>query len=125
MNLATCAPLDQTLFNEIYRLSRSGFSLLPLGGGQNGKSPLCKFAGKNPPVRQVIAIMNAKASSAYGVRLQDIVVVDVDENSQDIKSLVVRRFGNSPVQVETPRGRHFYFPIFRVRATGFQPVSFS
>ena len=78
-------------------------------GGQNGKSPLCKFAGKNPPVRQVIAIMNAKASSAYGVRLQDIVVVDVDENSQDIKSLVVRRFGNSPVQVETPRGRHFYY----------------
>lgn len=38
-----------------------------------------------------------------------MVVVDVDDISPDMMSLVDRRFGKSTVQVATPRGRHFYY----------------
>ena len=53
--------------------------------------------------------MESKPSSLYGIRLPRLAVADVDERSQELFDLVEKECGASPVQVNTPRGRHLYF----------------
>lgn len=97
--------MEQSTLNEIERLADAGFALLPLGG----KSPLIGFKGKKISCSQVRAIMLKKGSSAYGVRLPQLAVVDVDERSQELYDIVTERCGASTVQTDSSRGRHFYF----------------
>ena len=42
-------------------------------------------------------------------RLRNLAVADVDECSQELYNAVTDRLGASPVQIDTKRGRHFYF----------------
>jgi hypothetical protein len=90
---------------EMRRLNDAGFGLLPLGG----KVPLIGFAGKPISLGQVAAIMSKNGSNAYGVRLHNFAVVDMDERSQELNDIVAERCGDAAVQVDTPRGRHLYF----------------
>ncbi len=97
------------LIEDIKRLWRQGFSLLPLAG-DNGKIPQCNFAGTGKiPLSQILAIMKAKGSNTYGIRLPDMVVVDCDESSPELIQDMQNRFGDSPIQVKTPRGMHLYY----------------
>ena len=103
--------VDEALavFREISRLTDAGFSLIPLGGGSDGKSPLVKFSGKQISQAQTLGIMRKRGSSLYGVRTDRLAVCDVDQRSEELFSMVTERCGDTPVQVDTPRGRHFYF----------------
>lgn len=95
---------------EMARLCNAGFSLLPLGGGDDGKSPLLGLT--NPacfPLKRVLGPMYGKGSACYGVRLVGLAVIDCDEDDQELVTQMEARFGASPVHVSTPRGVHLYY----------------
>ena len=95
---------------EMARLHRAGFSLIPLGRGDDGKSPLLAFQGKPRfPLGRVLAPMHRKGSTCYGIRLDGLAVIDCDEDDPALVAQMEARFGASPVQVTTPRGRHLYY----------------
>lgn len=96
--------------DEMARLHHAGFSLLPLGGGDDGKKPLVSFKGKPPlPLRSVLGPMHGNGSQCYGIRLHGLAVIDCDEDDPDLVAQLEARFGASPVHVKTPRGRHLYY----------------
>lgn len=103
--------------NELARLVRAGFPLLPLGGGDDGKSPLLRaWAGPNLTLARVLAPLYRTGAQVYGIRLDGLAVVDCDDDSPELVAAMEARFGPSPVHVKTPRGRHLYY-----RATGKPP----
>lgn len=103
--------------NELARLSRAGFPLLPLGGGADGKAPLLRvWAGPKLTLSRVLAPLYRSGSQVYGVRLDGLAVIDCDEDSPKLVAAIEARFGPSPVHVNTPRGRHLYY-----RANGKAP----
>ncbi len=103
--------------NELARLSRAGFPLLPLGGGADGKAPLLRsWAGPVLPLARVLAPLYRAGLQVYGVRLDGLAVIDCDRDSPELVEALEARFGPSPVHVQTPRGRHLYY-----RANGMAP----
>lgn len=104
--------LSHVLTGEIARLYRAGFWLLPLG---LKREPLVKFktgagdATKRHPMSLVIEKMAGAGSSNYAIRLQGIIVVDIDTDTEQARDYVRQRFGESSVQVRSPRGIHHYF----------------
>lgn len=103
--------------NELARLVRAGFPLLPLGGGADGKAPLLRsWAGPVLPLARILAPLYRSGSQVYGIRLDGLAVVDCDDDSPDLVAALEARFGPSPVHVKTPRGRHLYY-----RAAGAAP----
>lgn len=95
---------------EISQLYEAGYSLIPLGKGPDGKSPLVTFEGrKRLPLPIVIDMMQKAGSSMYGVRLKRIVVVDCDTENAQTLAFVAANFGQTDFAVKTSRGRHFYY----------------
>lgn len=97
--------------NELARLARAGFPLLPLGGGADGKSPLVggRWAGPRMTLARVLAPLYRAGSQVYGIRLDGLVVIDCDSDSPELVAAIEARFGPSPVHVKTPRGWHLYY----------------
>ena len=96
--------------NELARLVRAGFPLVPLGGGADGKAPLLRsWAGPVLPLARILAPLYRAGLQVYGVRLDGLAVIDCDEDSGDLVEAMEARFGPSPVHVKTPRGRHLYY----------------
>ena len=110
-------PLPPELVEEMAQLMKCGISLIPLGGGDDGKRPLISFA-KKPALKlgQVLGPMNGKGSTCYGIRLDGVLVLDLDTDDSTLVRELEARFGASPVHVRTPRGRHLYY-----RDTGWRP----
>lgn len=103
--------------NELARLVRAGFPLLPLGGGADGKAPLLRsWAGPVLPLARVLAPLYRTGLQVYGVRLDGLAVIDCDDDNGELVASMEARFGPSPVHVNTPRGRHLYY-----RANGTPP----
>jgi len=103
--------------NELARLVRAGFPLLPLGGGADGKAPLLRaWAGTRLPLARILAPLYRSGSLVYGIRLDGLAVVDCDDDDPELVAAMEARFGPSPVHVKTPRGRHLYY-----RAAGAVP----
>lgn len=102
--------LPDHLREEMVRLHRAGFSLLPLGGGDNGKSPrVADWARKHLSLSQSFGPMHRSGVAMYGIRLGGLVVVDLDADDAQLVADLEVRFGPSPVHVKTPRGRHLYY----------------
>lgn len=96
--------------NELVRLVRAGFPLLPLGGGADGKAPLVNgWTGPKMPLARVLAPLYRSGSQVVGVRLDSLLVIDCDTDSAELVESLEARFGPSPVHVKTPRGRHLYY----------------
>lgn len=96
--------------DEMARLHHAGFSLLPLGAGTDGKSPMLRFRGEpRIPLGRILAPMHRDGSTCYGIRLDGLAVIDCDEDSSALVRAMETRFGASPVHVKTPRGRHLYY----------------
>lgn len=103
--------------NELARLSRAGFCLLPLGGGADGKAPLLRsWADPKVTLSRVLGPLHRTGSQVYGVRLDGLAVIDCDDDSPELVTAMEARFGVSPAHVKTPRGRHLYY-----RANGKAP----
>ena len=101
--------------NELARLVRAGFPLLPLGGGDDGKAPLLRaWAGPRLPLARILAPLYRSGSQVYGIRLDGLAVVDCDDDDPELVAKLEARFGPSPVHVKTPRGRHLYYRAFCV-----------
>jgi|GEM_PF-2255113 len=104
--------LSAVLTGEMGRLYSAGFWLLPLG---QKREPLLKFkTSEGDSVRRhqlslVVQKLVAAGSSNYAIRLRGMVVVDIDTDTPEAREYVERRFGNSTVQVKTPRGIHHYY----------------
>lgn len=102
--------LPEVLRAEMARLSRYGCNLLPLGGGSDGKSPLLSgWQSSKISLPRILAPMHRAGSQVYGVRLHRFAVIDCDENSPPLVREMGARFGETPVQVQTPRGLHLYY----------------
>ena len=52
--------------------------------------------------------MHRKGSACYSIRLDGLLVIDCDDDSEELVNSLEARFGASPVHVRTPRGRHLY-----------------
>ena len=108
--------LPDAIRNEVARLKGAGFPLLPLGGA-DGKTPLLRaWAGSGVTLARVLAPMHRTGSTTYGVRLDGLAVIDCDSDDSALVAQIEARFGQSPVQIKTPRGRHLYY-----RAAGVVP----
>ncbi len=96
------------LHKEILRLHGEGFSLLPL----SDKQPLVKFEHTyRLPVNVVIDRIIKVGSECYGVRLNGIVVLDIDDpvSAEELLAEIQNRFGRCGVIVRTSRGYHLYY----------------
>lgn len=101
--------LPEALRAEMARLVKSGLTILPLGGG-DGKSPaLSNWTGPRPRLSQCLAVMASAQSLAYGIRLDNLMVLDFDKDDPALVAAMEARFGPSPVHVKTPRGWHLYY----------------
>jgi len=108
--------LPDAIRNEVARLKGAGFPLLPLGGA-GGKAPLLRaWAGPGVTLARILAPMHRTGSTAYGVRLDGLAVIDCDSDDAELVAQMEARFGQSPVHIKTPRGRHLYY-----RAAGAVP----
>ncbi|WP_282064865.1 bifunctional DNA primase/polymerase [Aliiroseovarius marinus] len=108
--------LPDVIRNEVARLKGAGFHLLPLGG-EDGKVPLSRaWSSANLTLGRVFAPMHRAGSQAYGVRLDSMAVIDCDTDDSALVAQMEARFGESPVHVKTPRGKHLYY-----RAAGTTP----
>jgi len=104
--------LPEAIREEIVRLWKAGFSLLPLGGAADGKKPtITGWAYKRPTLGQVFGPMNRKAMPMFGIRLDGLAVLDCDINDPDLVADLEARFGASSVHVRTPRGQHLYYKL--------------
>lgn len=102
--------LPEDFRNELARLVRAGFPLLPLGGGPDAKAPLLSaWAGPVLPLSRILAPLYRAGSQVYGIRLDKLAVIDCDDASADLVAQMEARFGPSPVHVRTPRGRHLFY----------------
>lgn len=104
--------LPQNLRDEIARIHSAGFSILPLGGGNDGKRPILKDWGKKTlSLPLVFGPMYGRTSQAYGIRLEGYAVLDLDERSEALCDDLQDRFGECAVMVQTPRGMHLYYRL--------------
>ncbi|CAN1510206.1 DNA primase/polymerase, bifunctional, N-terminal [Paracoccaceae bacterium] len=96
--------------NELARLVRAGFPLLPLGGGADGKTPLIGgWAGPKMTLARVLAPLYRSGAQVFGIRLDGLAVIDCDSDDPALVAEMEARFGPSPVHVKTPRGLHLYY----------------
>ena len=115
--------LPDNFKNELARLSRAGFPLLPLGGGPDGKAPMVKdWAGSTLSLSRVLAPLYRSGSMVFAIRLDGLAVIDCDKDCPKLVASMEARFGASPVHVKTPRGFHLYYlaagPVPNLRAEG-------
>ena len=111
--------LPDDIRNEIARLKLAGFHPVPLGGGEAGKAPLIRnWTDPKLTLAQVLAPMFRTGSAVYGLRLEGLAVIDVDDDSPDLVAAMEARFGPSPVHVKTPRGRHLHYRAAYIRHLG-------
>ncbi|MBE0455552.1 MAG: bifunctional DNA primase/polymerase [Roseovarius sp.] len=112
MSALVKSDLPEDFRAEMARLHRAGFYLLPLGGGDDGKKPLLRgWADQRLTLSQVLGPMHRTGVAMYGVRLDDLAVVDCDTDDPDLVTELEARFGPSSVHVRTPRGRHLYYRL--------------
>ncbi|WP_137701088.1 bifunctional DNA primase/polymerase [Marimonas lutisalis] len=93
------------LLKEITRLRDEGFSLIPLGGN-DGKRPLVAFKDRHPlPKKTILDMVRAGDATGYGIRLQGMLVLDVDAADIALVQSLEKRFGKTSVKNTHARRR--------------------
>jgi len=101
---------QEEILARAVELHDANFILVPLKKDKDGKEPMMRnWQTTRLSLSTFEARMKAKASMTYGVRLNDMVVVDIDEKSPDLIVQLQARYGVASVIVETPRGFHLYY----------------
>ena len=97
------------LATTIQKIWTEGAWLMPTGG-DDGKRPLLKFSQKTRHSLNLVTQTLERANSqTYGVRLRNIVVLDIDNNDTDLIDEMHQRFGRTNCMVQTGRGFHLYY----------------
>lgn len=89
-------------------LNQAGFEIIPLAG-VDGKKPTVRFSDRHIPLKLVINQIRSGKATGYGIRLEKIIVLDIDEKNLDLIYSLEDRFGPTPYKVETKRGYHLYY----------------
>jgi hypothetical protein len=91
-------------------LYSAGFHLIPLGG-DDGKKPLIRswHESKRLPLSILEDRMRKAGSLTYGIRLEGLMVVDLDTDNDATREYFGCRFDPSPIVVTTGRGSHHYY----------------
>jgi len=92
-------------------MAARGLAVLPVGG-PDGKVPLVAWANwRRPPGKnflQNLACKHGAANVAILTGLSSLTVVDIDQ--PDMADAMQKRFGQTPLVIETPSGgRHLYY----------------
>lgn len=104
--------LNQTVLHRVEELLGSGFPLVPLGKGDDGKQPsVSRWQLSRLGASSVMGQMKKSGSTMYGVRLDGMVVLDLDQKDENLVRRLEARFGQATVHVETPRGFHLYYRV--------------
>ena len=107
----------------IHKIWTEGAWLMPTGGN-DGKRPLLKFSQKTRHSLNLVKQTLERANSqTYGIRLREIVVLDIDNKDTDLIDEMHQRFGRTDCMVQTGRGFHLYYSTnnkitANLRATG-------
>lgn len=95
--------------HTLERYWNEGAWLMPTGG-DDGKRPLLSFSKqKGHPLNLVMRKLQLSNSQTYGIRLNRMVVLDVDQENTDLISEICGRFGQTDCIVRTGRGFHLYY----------------
>ncbi|MEN0088141.1 MAG: bifunctional DNA primase/polymerase [Pseudomonadota bacterium] len=95
--------------DPVGELFAAGYSLVPLGG-DDGKSPLVKFASASRlPLSLVQRRMADMGSQSFAIRTEGLVVIDCDSDNEATRRYIKDHFGIERWDVKTPRGGHTYF----------------
>jgi hypothetical protein len=80
-------------------------------GGDDGKKPLLRswHESKRLPLPITEERMRRAGSLTYGVRLDGLMVVDLDTDNDATRAYFANRFEPSPIIVATGRGSHHYY----------------
>ena len=110
--------------DAISHLWNEGASLIPTGK-EDGKVRLTKPTIRRLPLSTVLETLQRNGSNAYGICLAKIAVIDIDDKSDELAQLMVKRFGVTPFKVSTPKGLHLYYayhekPLINLRSEGYE-----
>ena len=79
-------------------------------GGDDGKRPLLSFSQQSRhPLHLLKRKLRLSNSQTYGIRLNELVVLDIDEENTDLIDEICGRFGKTDCVVRTGRGFHLYY----------------
>lgn len=93
----------------IYKFWNEGAWLMPTGG-DDGKRPLLNFSSQDRhPLKLVMRKLQLANSQTFGIRLKDMVVLDIDADEADLIDEMQDRFGANDCIVRTGRGFHLYY----------------
>ena len=95
-------------FPTSIKLWNEGASLIPTGD-TDGKKALVKFSTNRLPLDLIIKKLQQNSSNTYGIRLSNIVVLDIDDPSADLVQQMIDRFGETNFTASTVRGSHLYY----------------
>lgn len=103
-------PIQVQILARAAELDAARLIVLPLVAEEDGKAPLVKGWQKiRLSKARFEALMATNRSTIYGVRLDGMVVLDLDENDTDLVARLEEIFGIASVKVATPRGFHLYY----------------
>lgn len=91
-------------------LQRLGFAVIPLGNGPEGKAPAIRWRNTRPLGLEAFTKKMAETrATMYGVRLEGLIVLDVDSKDERLLAQLEETYGQAAVVVATPRGHHLYY----------------
>ena len=109
MGKASSYRTPDMLARTLQRFWNEGAWLMPTGG-DNGKRPLLGFSkNKRHPYDLVIQRLEKTNSQTYGIRLNGLIVLDIDVDDPSLMTEIHRRFGYTDCIVKTGRGFHLYY----------------
>ncbi|QOF71873.1 bifunctional DNA primase/polymerase [Aminobacter sp. SR38] len=116
--MAAALPLhrENSLREVMEQLYAANFALIPLGGPDGKKPLIAGWKGRRIPLEACLRRMANDNSQSYGIRLDGLLVVDIDTDNQETRDYFAGRFQQSDVVVRTGRGAHHYY-----RCEGFVP----
>jgi hypothetical protein len=109
-NVVQLRPQAVSLLDAMSAMMGAGYpALIPLGGN-DGKKPLVRgWHSHRLALKTVTRRLEQARSKTYGVRLDGLLVVDLDTNNEATRLYVDEAFPSTPFVVRTGRGEHRYY----------------
>lgn len=98
-----------TVDQQILALHGAGFTLIPLGGPDGKKPQVRGWHSMKLGLTTVTKRMQVAGSRTYGIRLDGLLVVDLDTDNEATRRYVDEAFPSTPFIVKTGRGEHRYY----------------